>query len=643
MRLLVFHADSFTVDVPEADATADGAADAAEREDCLAAFVTVESDDETAPDAVVASARAELLDLAGTLRADSVVLYPTASLGDDPIDAETAGQVVAALEDTLRDGWNDGDDERAVVRAPMGWNTTFDLAAKAHPLAEQSRHITAADTTRDSPKAGTPEREMLFPDGTTKSLRAFSDDGDSASASETLRTLADRLDAERDNHTGGCNSFIHQSLLSAETDPFRLDSQFEFPRTYSHQYHQESDDSHGYWTAARESGLLAPEDSGTTTPRLTPQGTFVRDTVAEYVRSIAIDGGSVPITPATDATVADGSAGNLTASPPIRPAVLSALERMASTAPCPSVVLTATDVVAAGDGRPGQPAGAVRTPEVWTMATDRSAARAQLASQADMVRGIADACALETVPMLRVRASFAAENGAWLNRLVETLDEPMVVERRRGTRGEWPVALAFVAVVAGQPVETGTVWLRPGDARVAGEGAGSGEEAMAPGALLCCTPVGPLERATATVGAMATTRDPPRLPTWLAPTQVRLVPTDPDEFRERCREIAAALEANGVRVDVDDRDLSVGERLDRADADWLPYDAVVGGREADGKTLAVTVRETGEQIDLTAPELGDRIHEEVGDRPRKRLYLPKFLSERAEGFLRRVGRASNRS
>ena len=38
-------------------------------------------------------------------------------------------------------------------------------------------------------------------------------------------------------HTGGCNSFTRQSLLSAETDPFRLGSQFEFSRTYSHQYH----------------------------------------------------------------------------------------------------------------------------------------------------------------------------------------------------------------------------------------------------------------------------------------------------------------------------------------------------------------------------------------------------------------------
>ena len=41
-------------------------------------------------------------------------------------------------------------------------------------------------------------------------------------------------------HTGGCNSFTHQSLLSAETDSFRLNSRFEFSRTYSHQYQKTS-------------------------------------------------------------------------------------------------------------------------------------------------------------------------------------------------------------------------------------------------------------------------------------------------------------------------------------------------------------------------------------------------------------------
>ena len=56
-----------------------------------------------------------------------------------------------------------------------------------------------------------------------------------ATLPESIRDEA-RLETAAGTHTGGCNSFTHQSLLSAETDPFRLDSQFECSRTYSHQY-----------------------------------------------------------------------------------------------------------------------------------------------------------------------------------------------------------------------------------------------------------------------------------------------------------------------------------------------------------------------------------------------------------------------
>jgi len=60
--------------------------------------------------------------------------------------------------------------------------------------------------------------------------------------SETILWTARARDNARTD-TGGCNSFTHQSVLSAETDPFRLDFQFEFSRTYSHQYEKRSEAS----------------------------------------------------------------------------------------------------------------------------------------------------------------------------------------------------------------------------------------------------------------------------------------------------------------------------------------------------------------------------------------------------------------
>jgi threonyl-tRNA synthetase len=132
----------------------------------------------------------------------------------------------------------------------------------------------------------------------------------------------------------------------------------------------------------------------------------------------------------------------------------------------------------------------------------------------------------------------------------------------------WPVGLSFVTVVSGRAVETGSIQLSLDGAERFGFDVAQASGDRTP--LLCCKPVGSVERATVTASARAVTRDPPRLPTWLAPTQVRLVPTDPGAYREVCAEIAGDLEAAGVRVDVDDRASPVGERLDRADVDGRP-------------------------------------------------------------------------
>ena len=56
-----------------------------------------------------------------------------------------------------------------------------------------------------------------------------------AALPESIRDQV-RLKTAADTRTSGCNFFTHQPLLSAETDPFRLDSRFEFSRAYSHQY-----------------------------------------------------------------------------------------------------------------------------------------------------------------------------------------------------------------------------------------------------------------------------------------------------------------------------------------------------------------------------------------------------------------------
>jgi threonyl-tRNA synthetase len=130
----------------------------------------------------------------------------------------------------------------------------------------------------------------------------------------------------------------------------------------------------------------------------------------------------------------------------------------------------------------------------------------------------------------------------------------------------------------------------------------------------------------ATVLAGAAAMDTPCLPTWLSPTQVRFVPLDADHV-PYCDGLADELAAAGVRADVDDRPETVGDRIARAEADWVPYYAVVGDREVDGDPLPVTVRTGDTEVGTTLDELRRRVRDETEGYPRKRRYLPGRLDD----------------
>jgi threonyl-tRNA synthetase len=87
-------------------------------------------------------------------------------------------------------------------------------------------------------------------------------------------------------------------------------------------------------------------------------------------------------------------------------------------------------------------------------------------------------------------------------------------------------------------------------------------------------------------------------PLWLAPVQVRVIPVGEDH-----REAAAALAAklSDFRVEVDQRDETVGKRIRDAELEKIPYVVVYGDRESDD-SLAVRER-GGEQSSLSLDEL----------------------------------------
>jgi threonyl-tRNA synthetase len=83
-------------------------------------------------------------------------------------------------------------------------------------------------------------------------------------------------------------------------------------------------------------------------------------------------------------------------------------------------------------------------------------------------------------------------------------------------------------------------------------------------------------------------------PVWLAPVQIRIVPVGEDH-REAARALRERLRE--FRVEVDERDETVGKRIRDAEVEKIPYVVVYGDKESD-EALAVRKR-GGEQVTLS--------------------------------------------
>ena len=106
-------------------------------------------------------------------------------------------------------------------------------------------------------------------------------------------------------------------------------------------------------------------------------------------------------------------------------------------------------------------------------------------------------------------------------------------------------------------------------------------------------------------------------PLWLAPIQARCVPIA-DRHLDWANEVAAALRAAGLRVDVDDGNERMQAKIRNGQRRKIPYLLVIGDREVESRSAAVRVR-SGD--DLGAMPL-DEIREMLTELKRSRAIEP---------------------
>jgi threonyl-tRNA synthetase len=154
--------------------------------------------------------------------------------------------------------------------------------------------------------------------------------------------------------------------------------------------------------------------------------------------------------------------------------------------------------------------------------------------------------------------------------------------------------------------------------------------------ILHCSPSGAIERCVYALLEKAYKEQQngklPMLPLWLSPTQVRLIPIA-DSFTEKVEEICEEIAAHCIRVDIDDRTLTLQKKIREAEMEWVPYVIVVGQRELDSGVLSVRDRENhGKVQKMNLDELITNITGKLEGKPFKPLPLPLHLSKRPQFY-----------
>lgn len=121
----------------------------------------------------------------------------------------------------------------------------------------------------------------------------------------------------------------------------------------------------------------------------------------------------------------------------------------------------------------------------------------------------------------------------------------------------------------------------------------------------------------------------PQLPLWLAPTQVRIIPLK-EEFLKYCEDLADRLSSQNIRVDIDDRNESIGKRIRESETEWIRYSLVIGEKEINKKELAVRDRQSGNVKEIPFEEFVREIKEQTKDKPFTKLNLARHLSKRPQ-------------
>src|SRR4030042_1341258 len=552
-------------------------------EEIVVLFTAVEEGDD---ELVAQKAVGEVCAFLAKLKVNRILIYPYAHLSNDLAKPTEALTVVKTMETYAR--------QKGVetFRAPFGWNKQFTISIKGHPLAEQSRQINAVKKA-----AGKAEAK--------KEEKADDQVSEAAKAEEKLESFWHILQPDG-------------KMTTVEDFNFKGHENLEKFAKYEISKVRASQQMPPHVTLMRKLEIADYEmGSAPGNIRWYPTGRLIKSLLEQYVTSKMTEYGAMEVETPIMYDFHHPSLADYLNRFPARQYLLKSEDKELSLgfAACFGHFLMVHDAQFSYKHMPlkvyeltrysfrreksGEVVGlrrlrAFSMPDCHAFCADLDQVRTEFILRFNLCIQILDEIGLQKNDYevaVRFTKEFYKENKEFITSLVKTLGKPVLVEIWEERFFYYVLKWDFnfvdnqnkAAALSTDQIDVENA--KRYEITYVDE---KGEKCYP--LILHCYPTGAIERDVYALldKAYKTQQDggAPMLPVWLSPTQVRIIPIS-DNFLKDVEKFAEELEKHSVRVDIDDRSLTLQKKVREAEMDWVPYTIVVGQKELESGILPV--------------------------------------------------------
>ena len=611
MRILQLHCDNISYEATkkEIKSAEDIEPKPVSIDEVVVCFVAVENGDNNDEGLDAISQIKESMQKIGCKK---LLLYPYAHLSSDLAAPSTALSILKLMESESQD--------LEVSRAPFGWTKSYNVKVKGHPLAESSKVITAGDKKEKTSTALESESKIksywfiLSPDGSLTEFDKFN-----FSKHKKLEKLAKyESDKNRNVDEPPPHVALMKKLAIADYEP------------------------------ASDHGNM----------RFFPNGRLIKSLLEQYVTDKVKDYGGYEVETPIMYDSHHPSMESYFNRFPARQYNIDAdgKQLFLRFAACFGQFLIAHDMQISYKNLPyrlyemtrysfrreqsGELVGlrrlrAFTMPDCHAFCKDIPQAIEEFRTRFDLSRDVLKNVGIENDDYemaIRFTEDFYNENKELITEIVKKLDKPVLVEMWKERFFYFVLKWEFNYIDnlgKASALSTDQIDVENGN-RYGIEFVDENNKTINP-IILHNSPSGAIERVIYALlekcAKDAKEGRKPMFPLWLAPTQVRIIPLK-DEFMEFSQNLFDKLTEKNIRVDIDDRNESIGKRIRESEKEWIRYVLVIGDKEVNSKNLSVRDRTQSDVRDISFDDFINEIQTQNQGKPNSTLNLPPLLSKR---------------